>query len=124
MVCNFYCCVLFSLVFSPSYQCTHAYIYTIEIPIVNLYPVYHTDCTCIAHTTFNLPILVPPPRIVELQLVIDETVCESAALATVCVQLRTDTEREVTAIVQTSDISARSESCMLGGVYNYIIRST
>ncbi len=94
--------------------------YTIEIPIVNLYPVYHTDCIALSIYSF----LSPSPYIVELQLVIDETVCESAALATVCVQLRTDTEREVTAIVQTSDISARSESCMLGGVYNYIIRST
>ncbi len=41
--------------------------------------------------------------------------CESDGPATVCVQLKTDTEREVMATVQTSDLSAQSESCMLGG---------
>ncbi len=51
--------------------------------------------------------------LVQLQLVIDETVCESNGAARVCVQLGTDTEREVTASVQTSDLSARSESCMV-----------
>ncbi len=58
-------------------------------------------------------IFFPPPRynIVELQLVV-VNVCESDGPATVCVQLRTDTEREATATVQTSDLSALSESCM------------
>ncbi len=53
--------------------------------------------------------------LVQLQLVIDETVCESNGATRVCVQLGTDTEREVTASVQTSDLSARSESCMPDG---------
>ncbi len=55
----------------------------------------------------------PLSPLVQLQLVIDEPVCESNGAARVCVQLGTDTEREVTATVQTSDISARSESCMV-----------
>ncbi len=65
---------------------------------------------------YNYPIypflsFLDPVYIVELQLVV-ENVCESEGPAMVCVQLKTNTEREVTATVQTSDLSARSELCM------------
>ncbi len=52
-------------------------------------------------------------------MVVDETVCESVASAMVYVQLRTDTEREVTATVQPSDLSTQSESCLVVMQYTY-----
>ena len=45
-------------------------------------------------------------------MVVNETVCENDGSAMVCVQLRTDTEREVTASVQPSDLSTQSECCI------------
>ena len=70
--------------------------------------------------TFIFNNYYPPSSLVEFQLVVvDETVCESAASATVCVQLRTDTEREVTASVQPSDLSTQSESCLVVMQYTY-----
>ncbi len=45
-------------------------------------------------------------------VIVNETVCESDGSAMVCVQLRTDTEREVTASVQPSDLSTQSECCI------------
>ena len=45
-------------------------------------------------------------------VIVNETVCESDGSAKVCVQLRTVTEREVTASVQPSDLSTQSECCI------------
>ncbi len=59
------------------------------------------------HCYFNYPL---SPLVVFQLVVVNETVCESAASAMVCVQLKTDTKREATATVQTSDLSARSKS--------------
>ena len=85
------------------------YIYPV-CPSYQLYGYPHCSFGC---SLYNYPFLsfLDPVYIVELQLVV-ENVCESEGPAMVCVQLRTDTERGATATVQTSDLSARSESIM------------
>ncbi len=80
------------------------------------YPHCSFGCSLSTFNIYNYPIypflsFLDPVYIVELQLVV-ENVCESEGPAMVCVQLKTNTEREVTATVQTSDLSARSELCM------------
>ena len=71
--------------------------------------IVYCGVSCWSASTICYYIVVVPCS-VELQLVVaTESVCEGAGPATVCVWLRTDTEREVTATVETSDLSAQSK---------------